>query len=35
MEGMNATLPAFREPNAEQKILNRLFGFLVGLGLGF
>src|SRR3984893_7988163 len=32
---MNATLPVFREPSAGEKIFNRLFGFLVGLGLGF
>ena len=27
--------PAFREPTAVEKIFNRVFGFLVGLGLGF
>ena len=32
---MNSTLPAFREPSAVEKIFNRVFGFLVGLGLGF
>ena len=32
---MNATPPVFREPSAGEKIFNRLFGFLVGLGLGF
>jgi deazaflavin-dependent oxidoreductase (nitroreductase family) len=32
---MNSTLPAFREPSAVEKIFNRIFGFLVGLGLGF
>jgi hypothetical protein len=32
---MNATPPAFREPSAGEEIFNRLFGFLVGLGLGF
>jgi deazaflavin-dependent oxidoreductase (nitroreductase family) len=32
---MNSTLPVFREPSAGEKIFNRLFGFLVGLGLGF
>jgi hypothetical protein len=32
---MNAALPAFREPSAGEEILNRLSGFLVGLGLGF
>jgi len=32
---MNSTLPVFREPSAGEKLFNRLFGFLVGLGLGF
>src|ERR1700693_4986506 len=32
---MNATLPVFREPSSVEKIFNRLFGFLVGLGLSF
>ena len=32
---MNSSLPAFREPNPVEKIFNRIFGFLVGLGLGF
>ncbi|MGD1079401.1 MAG: nitroreductase family deazaflavin-dependent oxidoreductase [Candidatus Sulfotelmatobacter sp.] len=32
---MTSTLPAFREPSAGEKIFNHLFGFLVGLGLGF
>jgi deazaflavin-dependent oxidoreductase (nitroreductase family) len=32
---MNSTLPVFREPSAGEKFFNRLFGFLVGLGLGF
>src|SRR5579864_6240215 len=32
---MNSTLPVFREPSAGEKIFNRVFGFLVGLGLGF
>ena len=31
---MNSVLPAFREPTAVEKIFNRSFGFLVGLGLG-
>jgi deazaflavin-dependent oxidoreductase (nitroreductase family) len=35
MVGMDANLPAFREPTAGEKIFNRVFGFLVGLGLGF
>ncbi len=32
---MNSTLPVFREPSAGEKVFNRIFGFLVGLGLGF
>lgn len=32
---MNSTLPVFREPSAGEKFFNRLFGFFVGLGLGF
>jgi deazaflavin-dependent oxidoreductase (nitroreductase family) len=32
---MNSTLPVFCEPSAGEKFFNRLFGFLVGLGLGF
>src|SRR5579864_9696866 len=32
---MNSTLPVFREPSAGEKFFNRIFGFLVGLGLGF
>ena len=32
---MNSTLPVFREPSAVEKIFNRVFGFVVGLGLGF
>jgi deazaflavin-dependent oxidoreductase (nitroreductase family) len=32
---MNATPPVFREPTSVEKIFNRVFGFLVGLGLGF
>jgi deazaflavin-dependent oxidoreductase (nitroreductase family) len=31
---MNAPMPVFREPTAVEKIFNRSFGFLVGLGLG-
>jgi deazaflavin-dependent oxidoreductase (nitroreductase family) len=31
---MNPSLPAFREPSAVEKIFNRSFGFLIGLGLG-
>ena len=31
---MNSSLPAFREPTAVEKLFNRSFGFIVGLGLG-
>jgi deazaflavin-dependent oxidoreductase (nitroreductase family) len=31
---MNSGLPAFREPSAGERFFNRVFGFLVGLGLG-
>jgi deazaflavin-dependent oxidoreductase (nitroreductase family) len=32
---MNSSLPDFRAPNALERAFNRVFGFLVGLGLGF
>jgi deazaflavin-dependent oxidoreductase (nitroreductase family) len=32
---MNSSLPVFREPTAVEKIFNRVFGFLVGIGVGF
>jgi deazaflavin-dependent oxidoreductase (nitroreductase family) len=32
---MNAPLPVFREPSPTEKIFNRVFGFLVGSGIGF
>ena len=32
---MNSTLPSFRPPGAGERVFNRLFGYLVGLGLGF
>jgi len=32
---MSSSLPAFREPTAVERIFNRVFGILVGLGLGF
>ena len=32
---MNSPLPAFRAPTAGERVFNRIFGFLVGLGLGF
>lgn len=31
---MNATLPVFRAPTPVEKIFNRVFGFVVGLGFG-
>jgi deazaflavin-dependent oxidoreductase (nitroreductase family) len=30
----NPALPVFRRPTAIEKVFNRFFGFLVGLGLG-
>ena len=32
---MSSSLPVFREPTPVEKIFNRIFGFLVGIGLGF
>jgi deazaflavin-dependent oxidoreductase (nitroreductase family) len=32
---MNSSLPVFREPTAVEKVFNRTYGFLVGIGLGF
>src|SRR5882724_832230 len=32
---MDSPPPVFREPTPGEKIFNRVFGFLVGLGLGF
>ena len=32
---MNSTLPAFRAPSAVERVFNRVFGFVVGLGWGF
>lgn len=32
---MNSPSPAFRAPTAVERIFNRVFGFLVGIGLGF
>jgi deazaflavin-dependent oxidoreductase (nitroreductase family) len=32
---MNAALPEFRTPSAGERLFNRVFGFLVGIGLGF
>lgn len=31
---MDATRPAFQQPSAVEKLFNRTFGFLVGLGVG-
>jgi hypothetical protein len=31
---MNSALPVFREPTAAEKVFNRIFGFLIGLGIG-
>ena len=32
---MNSSLPEFRPPTSVELLFNRVFGFLVGLGLGF
>jgi len=32
---MNTSLEAFRAPSTVERIFNRAYGFLVGLGLGF
>jgi deazaflavin-dependent oxidoreductase (nitroreductase family) len=32
---MNSSLPEFRAPTDVERVFNRVFGFLVGLGLGF
>jgi len=32
---MNSSLPVFREPTRVEKIFNRVFGFLVGIGVPF
>ncbi|HVO60011.1 MAG TPA: nitroreductase/quinone reductase family protein [Terriglobales bacterium] len=32
---MNTVMPTFRKPSAGEAVFNRLFGFLVGMGLGF
>jgi deazaflavin-dependent oxidoreductase (nitroreductase family) len=31
---MSSTLPVFREPTALEKLFNRAFGFLIGMGIG-
>lgn len=32
---MNSTTPSFRAPSAVERVFNRVFGFVVGLGWGF
>ena len=32
---MNSSLPSFRAPSATERVFNRIFGFVVGVGLGF
>jgi deazaflavin-dependent oxidoreductase (nitroreductase family) len=32
---MNSSLPVFREPTPVEKLFNRIFGFLVGIGIPF
>jgi deazaflavin-dependent oxidoreductase (nitroreductase family) len=32
---MNSALPQFRAPSGVERVFNRVFGFLVGLGLGY
>ena len=32
---MNSPLPSFRAPSTGERFFNRIFGFAVGLGLGF
>jgi deazaflavin-dependent oxidoreductase (nitroreductase family) len=32
---VSTSLPAFRAPTTIERIFNRVFGFIVGLGLGF
>jgi deazaflavin-dependent oxidoreductase (nitroreductase family) len=32
---MNSSLPVFREPTPIEKVFNRVFGFLVGIGVAF
>src|ERR1700682_6270562 len=32
---MNSPLPWFRAPSAGERVFSRIFGFFVGLGLGF
>ena len=32
---MDSTNPSFRQPTAVERVFNKTFGFLVGMGLGF
>jgi len=32
---MNSSLPVFRQPTPIEKVFNRVFGFLVGIGVAF
>jgi deazaflavin-dependent oxidoreductase (nitroreductase family) len=32
---MNSTVPSFRAPSPVERVFNRIFGFVVGLGWGF
>ena len=32
---MDSSLPSFRQPTAIERVFNKTFGFLVGVGLGF
>ena len=32
---MNSTVPSFRAPSGVERVFNRIFGFVVGLGWGF
>lgn len=32
---MTESLPAFRQPSSIERLFNRAFGFLIGLGFGF
>ena len=32
---MNSAVPSFRAPTAVERVFNRVFGFVVGLGWGF
>jgi len=32
---MNSAVPSFRAPSPVERVFNRVFGFVVGLGWGF